>query len=212
MELQLALDFDLTVEEAKEMVRETISEIAIIEAGTPYLMEHGLYGAKALKEAFPNKKVLADLKIADAGYREAENAFIAGADIVTVLAATDDSTILNALQAARDAKKQLMVDMVAVKNLEERLTQIDAMGVDYICLHTSKDLQKLNTDVSAAFVILKKYVKNAKVAIAGGIHLESVDKYAAIKPDVMVVGEGITRSDNPRETAMKMGEIIKKYE
>ena len=47
---------------------------------------------------------------------------------------------------------------------------------------------------------IKKYVKKSKVAIAGGINKESAAKYAAINPDVMVVGEGITKSEAPGET------------
>ena len=102
MKLQLALDFDLSMQDAVEMVKKTEKDVDIIEAGTPYLMDHGLEGATVLKKKFPDKLVLADLKIADAGYREAENAFLAGADIVTVLSVTDDSTIENVIKAARD--------------------------------------------------------------------------------------------------------------
>ena len=43
-------------------------------------------------------------------------------------------------------------------------------------------------------------MKKSKVAIAGGINKESAAKYAAINPDVMVVGEGITKSEAPGET------------
>ena len=201
MKLQLALDFDLSMQDAVEMAEKVEKDIDIIEAGTPYLMDHGLEGVTVLKKRFSDKLVLADLKIADAGYREAENAFLVGADIVTVLSVTDNSTIENVIKAARDQGKQVMVDMLASPNLEKRLQEIDQMGADYICLHTSKDLQKLNNDVSAAFAILKKYVKNSKVAIAGGINKESAAKYASIHPDVMVVGEGITKSELPKETA-----------
>ena len=49
------------------------------------IRDSGLEGATVLKKKFPDKLVLADLKIADAGYREAENAFLAGADIVLSL-------------------------------------------------------------------------------------------------------------------------------
>lgn len=208
MKLQLALDFDLSMQDAVEMVKKTEKDVDIIEAGTPYLMDHGLEGATVLKKEFPDKLVLADLKIADAGYREAENAFLAGADIVTVLSVTDDSTIENVIKAARDQGKQVMVDMLASPNLEKRLQEIDQMGADYICLHTSKDLQKLNNDVSEAFAILKKYVKKSKVAIAGGINKESAAKYAAINPDVMVVGEGITKSEAPGETTACIKKVM----
>ena len=164
MKLQAALDFDyrsaneaqtkehpvdLAIfwsELAKKLVSEAKESIDIIEVGTPFVMEYGLAPVKELKAAFPEKTILADLKIADAGYYEAAAAFKNGADIATVLAVTDDATIRNAVAAAREYGCAIMVDMLAVPNLPERLTQVDAMGVDYICLHTSKDLQRLDKD------------------------------------------------------------------
>lgn len=212
MELQVALDFDFSVEKAEEMTREVREYADIVEAGTPFLMEWGLEGVTALKKAFPDKKILADLKIADAGYREAENAFLAGADIVTVLAITDDVTIQNTVKAARTYGKKVMADMLAEKDMRKRLVEIDQMGVDYICLHTSKDLQKLGNNVSEAFAELKKFVSTAKVALAGGINEESIAQYAAIQPDVIVVGEGITLKENPGQAAAHVKDKMCKYE
>ncbi|WP_186819952.1 orotidine 5'-phosphate decarboxylase / HUMPS family protein, partial [Bacillus tropicus] len=65
----------------------------------------------------------------------------AGADIITVLGATDDSTIKGAVAEARKQQKKILVDMINVKNLETRAKEIDQLGVDYICVHTGYDLQ-----------------------------------------------------------------------
>ena len=94
-----------------------------------------------------------------------------------------------------------MVDMLAVPDLPTRLMQVDALGVDYICLHTSKDLQRLDQDMSKSFEVLRSYVKNAKLAIAGGINRTTIEKFAAICPDVIIVGEGITGAENYGEAA-----------
>ena len=219
MKLQAALDFDyrsaneaqtkehpvdLAIfwsELAKKLVSEAKESIDIIEVGTPFVMEYGLAPVKELKAAFPEKTILADLKIADAGYYEAAAAFKNGADIATVLAVTDDATIRNAVAAAREYGCAIMVDMLAVPNLPERLTQVDAMGVDYICLHTSKDLQRLDKDMSKSFEVLRSYVKNAKLAIAGGINRGSIEKFVALRPDVIIVGEGITGAEKYCEAA-----------
>ena len=94
-----------------------------------------------------------------------------------------------------------MVDMLAVPDLPARLMQVDTMGVDYICLHTSKDLQRLDQDMSKSFEVLRSYVKNARLAIAGGINRSTIGKFAAICPDVIIVGEGITGAENYGEEA-----------
>lgn len=208
MELQLAMDFDFNKEKAISLVEKLAESIDIIEVGTPFVMEHGLSGVEILKKRFPEKKVLADLKIADAGYYEAEAALKKGADIVTVLAVSDDMTIVNARDAAHKYGKEVMVDMLSVRNLEDRLREIDEMGADYICLHTSKDLQKLSKDTDKAFATLRKCVKKTKLAIAGGIRLESIGKFVALSPDAVIVGEGLAGVSDPEITAREMRRII----
>lgn len=52
-----------------------------------------LPSVRTLKDTHPDLLVLCDAKIMDAGAYEVRLAFDAGADIVTVLAVTDDLTI-----------------------------------------------------------------------------------------------------------------------
>lgn len=210
MELQIALDFDFEIGRAISILQELEEYVDIIEIGTPFILDCGLLVVKEIKRAFPHKKVLADLKIVDAGYREAENAFLAGADIVTALAVTDDTTIINALNAARDAGKQLMVDMLSSVNLESRIVEIDAMGVDYICLHTSKDLQRIASDASVVFSKLRQSLRNSKLAIAGGINEASISKYVKMNPDIVIVGEGITITDDPKKSCKNIKSYMQK--
>lgn len=96
MELQLALDL-VNIPEAKEVVAEVAEFIDIVEIGTPVVINEGLHAVKAIKEAFPHLRVLADLKIMDAGGYEVMKASEAGADIITVLGVSDDSTIKGAV-------------------------------------------------------------------------------------------------------------------
>lgn len=216
MQLQIALDFDYltanrnherkslitySVPLAKEIIGKIRDYIDIIEVGTPFIYEYGLSAVRTLKELFPEKKILADLKIADAGYYEAAAAFKNGADIVTVLAMTDDVTIANTVEAAKEFQKEILADMVSVANLSGRLTEIDAMGVDYICLHTSKDLQRLDSDPVKAFAELRNRVKKSKLALAGGINEKSFEKFVHIAPDVVIVGEGLTGAEKPDAVA-----------
>ena len=195
MKLQAALDFDYRstnrgqaeelsifwTELAQALAGEARESLDIIEVGTPFVMEYGLAPVRKLKQAFPEKLILADLKIADAGYYEAAAAFKSGADIATVLAVTDDATIRNAMTAAKEYDRSIMVDMLAVPDLPTR--------------------QRLDQDMSKSFEVLRSYVKNAKLAIAGGINRTTIEKFAAICPDVIIVGEGITGAENYGEAA-----------
>ncbi len=212
MKLQAAFDFHFTSKRAEELAKCIEAYIDVIEVGTPFIMEEGLGAVKRLKEKFPKKQILADLKIVDAGSYEADAAFQMGADIVTVLAAADNATIQNVQQAARACKKEVLVDMLSVSCLPERIREIDAMGADYICLHTSKDLQKIDTDAAQAFRTLKNLVSRAKLALAGGICCGNIEKYAAIRPDLIIVGEGISGEADPGRAAASIKEKMQQYE
>ncbi|MEJ9212207.1 3-hexulose-6-phosphate synthase [Bacillus smithii] len=207
MELQLALDL-VDIPEAIEIVKEVEEYIDIVEIGTPVVKIWGLEAVKQMKEAFPNLRVLADLKTMDAAAYEVMKASEAGADIVTVLAAAEDLTIKGAVEEAKKQGKQVLVDMIAVKNLEERAKEIDAMGVDYICVHTGYDLQAVGKNSFEDLKKIKAVVKNAKTAIAGGIKLETLPEAIKAQPDLVIVGGGIAGQKDKKAVAAKMREML----
>ena len=109
MKLQVAIDL-LTTEAALELAGKVAEHVDIIELGTPLIKAEGLSVITAVKNAHPEKIVFADLKTMDAGELEADIAFKAGADLVTVLGSADDSTIAGAVKAAKAHNKGVVVD------------------------------------------------------------------------------------------------------
>jgi 3-hexulose-6-phosphate synthase len=208
MELQLALDL-VDIPQAKQLVKEVEAYIDIVEIGTPVVINEGLRAVKEIKEAFPNLRVLADLKIMDAAGYEVMKASEAGADIVTVLGASEDMTIKGAVEEARKQGKQILVDMISVKNLEQRAQEIDALGVDYICVHTGYDLQAVGKNSFEDLLTIKRVVKHAKTAIAGGIKLSTLPEVIKANPDLVIVGGGITGQEDKHAAAAEMYKLIK---
>lgn len=208
MKLQLALDL-VGIPGAIEVVKQVEQYVDIVEIGTPIIINEGLHAVKALKEAFPNVTVLADLKIMDAAGYEVMKAAEAGADIVTILGVAEDASIQGAVAEAKKQGKQILVDMIAVKNLAERTAQIDAFGVDYICVHTGYDLQAEGQNSFEDLRTIKSVVKNAKVAVAGGIKLATLPEVIAVKPDLVIVGGGITGQADLAAAAAEMQKLIK---
>jgi 3-hexulose-6-phosphate synthase len=207
MKLQLALDL-VNIPEAKELVREVQEYIDIVEIGTPVVINEGLHAVKAIKDEFPSLQVLADLKVMDAGAYEVMKASEAGADIVTILGATDDATIKGAVEEARKHGRQILVDMINVRDLEQRAREVDELGVNYICVHTGYDLQAKGENSFEQLRTIKKVVKNAKTAVAGGIKLDTLPEVIAAGPDLIIVGGGITGERNKQEVASQMKQLI----
>ncbi|WP_419888343.1 3-hexulose-6-phosphate synthase [Neobacillus niacini] len=207
MELQLALDL-VNIPEAIELVKEVEEHIDIVEIGTPVVINEGLHAVKAVKKAFPNLKVLADLKIMDAAGYEVMKASEAGADIVTILGTAEDMSIKGAVEEAKKQGKKILVDMIAVKDLAGRAKEVDAMGVDYICVHTGYDLQAVGKNSFEDLQTIKGVVKNAKTAIAGGIKLDTLPEVIKVQPDLVIVGGGITGQGDKKAAAAKMQQMI----
>ncbi|WP_047151134.1 3-hexulose-6-phosphate synthase [Aneurinibacillus tyrosinisolvens] len=208
MELQLALDL-VNIPEAKKLVKEVEKYIDIVEIGTPVVINEGLRAVKEIKEEFPSLKVLADLKIMDAAGYEVMKASEAGADIITILGAAEDMSIKGAVQEAKKQGKKILVDMIGVKDIEGRAKELDALGVDYICVHTGYDLQAVGQNSFEDLRRIKGVVKNAKTAIAGGIKLETLPEVIKANPDLVIVGGGITGQEDKQAAAAQMQKMIK---
>jgi len=203
--LQVALD--LTDLERVLGVAELAVEggAEILEAGTPLIKMLGVGVVSELRRRFPGKTVVADMKTMDVGYLETEIAAKAGADVVTVLAAAYDATVKGSIEAARRYGVKVMADMMAVEQSRvlERATDLEWLGVDYICLHVGKDAQPQRGSIELLYQTLEA-VTNAveiPVAAAGGITAESVGRVVKAGAGIVVVGGAITGAENPAEAA-----------
>ncbi|PBB05589.1 3-hexulose-6-phosphate synthase [Salimicrobium humidisoli] len=208
MKLQLALDL-VNIPEAKELVKEVEDHIDVVEIGTPIIKIEGLKAVREMKEAFPNLEVLADLKTMDAAAYEVQKASEANADIVTVLGAAEDESIKGAVEEARNQGKEVLVDLIAVKDIETRAKELDELGVDYICVHTGYDLQAVGKNSFEDLQTIKNVVRNAKTAIAGGIKLDQLEEVIKVQPDLIIVGGGIAGQEDKKAVAAKMQEMIR---
>ncbi|MFS0750491.1 3-hexulose-6-phosphate synthase [Oceanobacillus sp. 1P07AA] len=207
MKLQLALDL-VNIPEAIELVKEVESYIDVVEIGTPVVINEGLKAVKEMKAAFPNLTVLADLKIMDAAGYEVSQASQAGADIITILGTAEDQSIEGAVEEAKKHNKKILVDMIAVKDIETRAKELDELGVDYICVHTGYDLQAVGKNSFEDLATIKSVVKQAQTAIAGGIKQETLPEVIKQQPDLIIVGGGITSKEDKQSVAREMKKLI----
>lgn len=208
MILQLAIDL-MNLNEAKALLAEIKDKIDIVELGTPLMLREGMRAVREVKSMFPELCVLSDIKIMDGGEIEAGMAFEAGADIVTVLGVAHDSTILGVVAAAKKhANTAVMVDMIAVNDLTARAREVDAMGVDYICVHTAFDLQGMGASPVADLLALQACIQNARPCAAGGITLDTVREVLVAGPEIIVVGGGIIGTADRVATAREFRRLI----
>src|SRR5512136_729005 len=139
--LQVALDL-LNADRAMAIAQDAVKGGADwLEAGTPLIKSEGMDIIRQLREHFPGKTIIADMKTMDTGALETEMAAKAGADIITILAASDDGTIRDASVSARKYGAKLMIDLISTSNMVNRAKEVEKLGADYLCIHVGIDEQ-----------------------------------------------------------------------
>ena len=186
MKLQFAMD-TLTTEVALELAAAAAPYVDILELGTPLIKSAGLSAITAIKAAHPDKIVFADLKTMDAGELEADIAFAAGADLVTVLGVADDSTIIGAVKAAKKHGKGIVVDLIGVADKAARAKEVVALGAEFVEMHAGLDEQ---AEEGFTFSTLLEDGKSSGVAfsVAGGVNASSIAAVQTSGATVAVAG------------------------
>lgn len=209
MEVQLALDM-VTAEKGKEVALAVKDLVGVVELGTPFVFTNPIGVIREFKELLPGVKVLADYKIMDGGEIIASLAYDGGADITTVSARTWDDTIKAALKAARDRGRLLMADLMAVPDGEiaKRGKEMEDLGVDYICVHRPVKVSGSSSPEEPLKNLRAALSGKAKIAVAGGIDLETLKRIVPHQPDLVIVGSAITSAADPRAYVLAMREIM----
>jgi 3-hexulose-6-phosphate synthase/6-phospho-3-hexuloisomerase len=178
-----------------------------IEVGTPLIKSDGMDAIREIRKNFPGRTIIADMKIADTGSIEVEMGAKAGADIVVVLASADDSTIQEAIRAAKKYGVKIMADLISVNDPVSRSIELEKMGVDYINVHVGIDQQMGGQD---SLAIMKEVVKHVSipVAIAGGLDADSCSEAVTSGANIVIVGGNIIRSSNVTASANSIRQSV----
>jgi 3-hexulose-6-phosphate synthase/6-phospho-3-hexuloisomerase len=171
------------------------------------IKSEGMEAVRTLKNSFPQKIILADMKVSDTGALEVEMASKAGADIVMVLAGADDSTIIEAVKAAKKYGVKIMADLISVSDPVLRSEQLEKMGVDYINMHAGIDQQMVGRDPLDVISDIAQVV-SIPIAAAGGLDATGCARAVQAGAEIVIVGGNIIRSADVRSSSRKIRESV----
>lgn len=198
--LQVALDLQ-ELKRALQIAEEAVAGGADwVEAGTPLIKSEGMDAVRKLKERFPNRTLVADMKIADTGAFEVEMAAKSGATMVTLLGSADDDTLADGLRAARKYGVKVMVDLLNAADPVARAKRVEALGADAVCVHVGIDQQMKGQDPLEILRAVARAVE-IPVAAAGGLEAKSAAEAASLGASIVIIGSAICRAAEPEVAA-----------
>lgn len=212
--LQVALDY-IELEPALAMAKLVRDEVDIIEIGTPLVKAEGMRSVRAIREACPDTLILADMKTPDVGALEAQLAFDAGANWMTIIGCAPFVTVREAAEAAaRLENHEALVEMTGITDALERADEWREAGIERLVYHKGWDEgtvggRKWNTvDLT---VIERLISRGFKMSVAGAIELDTIDAFIDLPISVFVVGRAIRETADPPAAARQFKETIDQY-
>jgi 3-hexulose-6-phosphate synthase len=144
--VQLSLDL-IDLDEALKTAELALrAGVDWLEAGTPLIIAEGTRGVRELSARYPEVPIVADLKIMDGGWLEAEMMAKAGASMVVVMGQAHSETVELVVKAGRDFGIKIMGDNMAMPDPVEGAKRLEELGCDYVIHHIGYDMRTLRRE------------------------------------------------------------------
>jgi len=205
--VQISLDLT-NIDEALETAALAMrAGVDWLEAGTPLILAEGLHGVRALRKAFPNTPIVADLKTMDGGYLEAEMMAKAGATHVVVMARAHEETMKVVVQAGRDHGVKVMGDNLGCPDMVAGAKMLEDLGCDFVIHHIGYDERRgiaaAGKRMPSPLDQLREVVQavNVPVQAVGGLTLEQAIRCPEYGAPLVVLGAPLTIDADAFKTA-----------
>ncbi|MBL1223956.1 3-keto-L-gulonate-6-phosphate decarboxylase UlaD [Enterococcus sp. BWR-S5] len=195
--LQVALDHS-DLPSALADVKNVGEIVDILEVGTILCLQAGEEAIRCVRALYPNKKIIADTKCADAGGTVAKNCADAGADWMTVICC---ATIPTMAAAAKEVE-EVQVELYGDWTYEQAQKWLDA-GISQAIYHQSRDaLFAGETWGEKDLSKVKKLIEMGfRVSVTGGLDVDTLKLFEGVEVYTFITGRGITAADDPKAAA-----------
>lgn len=139
--VQVSIDTRTVEEGQRQAVTAVKAGADWIEAGTPLITYAGITAIQSIKEVAEDRPVLADFKAQDGVAQYFIESGHLGAQIATVTALTNNTSIKEAVRGGREAGVQVMADLFSLprQRIVSRARELEELGVDFLLIHLGID-------------------------------------------------------------------------
>jgi len=207
--LQLALD-TLDLPSALGPLQKASPYLDVIEIGTILCLAEGMRAVRIIRSLFPEKILLADVRIAEAGGLISKMAFDAGANWVSVVSGATMTTVEVVAREAQKNKGDVQIELIDGWTMEQA-REWRNLGIEQIITHRSRDSEAKGdlTWSERDFNEIRMLAEMGfKVTVTGGVGLSDIPLFAGVPVYVFIVGRGIYKADHPEIAARSFRNAI----
>ena len=208
-QLQIALDtFDMP--SALRPLNAAISQVDVIECGTVLIIAEGLRAVREIRALYPNKTILADVRIAEAGAVISRACFEAGANWVSVVAGASMTTVEQVVKVAQEFGGEVQIELGETYD-PEQAREWRRLGATQVIVHRSRDAEaagKLTWGENDKDRIRQLHQMGFKVTVTGGVTAKDLPFFQGVPVGVVISGRGIVKADDPLAAATDLRETI----
>ena len=208
-QLQIALDtFDMP--SALRPLNAAISQVDVIECGTVLIIAEGLRAVREIRALYPNKTILADVRIAEAGAVISRACFEAGASWVSVVAGASMTTGEQVAKVAQEFGGEVQIELGETYD-PEQAREWRRLGATQVIVHRSRDAEaagKLTWGEDDKDRIRQLHQMGFKVTVTGGVTAKDLPFFQGVPVGVVISGRGIVKADDPLAAATELRETI----
>ena len=182
--------------------------IDVVEAGTILCYAEGMHAVRALRALYPEKILLADVRIAEAGSIIAKLAFEAGADWVSVVSGATLTTLEVVLKEAQKHGGEVQLELIDGWTWDDAARWRN-LGVSWVITHRSRDGEAATKEQGGNlswndrdFDEMRRLSDMGfKVSVAGGVKTADLPLFKGVPVDLFTVGRAIREADDPAAAA-----------
>lgn len=208
-QLQIALDtFDMP--SALRPLNAAVSKIDVIECGTILIIAEGLRAVREIRALYPDKTILADVRIAEAGALISRACFEAGANWVSVVAGASMTTVEQVAKVAQEFGGEVQIELGEDYN-PDQARQWYELGARQVIVHRSRDAEaagRLTWGENDKERIRELHEMGFKVTVTGGVTAKDLPFFEGVPVGVVISGRGIVKADDPLAAATELHNTI----
>lgn len=208
--LQIALDTtDLPA--ALAPLQRAASQIDIIECGTVLILAEGLRAVREIRACFPEKPILADIRIAEAGKLLSNMAFEAGASLVSVVAGASMTTLEQVCAAAASHGGEVQVELSDDWYDAGKARLWRQAGAQHVIVKRSRDREAagdLSWGAEDVARVDELAAMGFTVTITGGVTPADLEVFSSHPVGIVIAGRSIVAAEDPLIAASDLQQAI----